>query len=771
MRIFRGAVRCVLASAAMAGAAHGQTKIDLRTQGKSVDFSAAGTTRPSKTGTTLPAACAIGETFLKTDAAAGKNLFVCTAANVWTVQGVELPDPTGKANQVLINNGTSFSWAGLSGDVSGAPGAVIVTGLNGRKLGSLVPLDGQFLKWNGITNQWEPATLAAAFSVFGRSGAVSAQTGDYSFPQISGTVGVSQLPSAGGDLSGTLTGATVTRIQNRPVGSTVPAAGQALVWDGSQWAPQLVGGTVSTVFGRVGVVTAQTGDYTFSQIGGTVGDAQLPSAGGDLSGTLASATVAKLQGRSVASTTPSTGHVLTSNGPQWMPSAPAGQVTSAFGRTGAVTAQTGDYTFSQIGGMVGSRQLPSAGGDLSGILTSASVVKLQGRTLSAVQPSTGNVLTWDGVQWGPSTPGGVTSAFGRIGALTAQTGDYSFGQISGTVGAGQLPAAGGDLSGALQSPTVSGIQNRAISATSPATGQVLGWNGTQWAPLTVGGTVSSVFGRTGLVTAQTGDYQFSQIGGTVAVGQLPSSGGDLNGSITSARVTGLQNRTVSTTVPSTGQALVWDGTQWAPQTVGGTVSTIFGRAGAVTAQTGDYSFGQISGTVGTSQLPTAGGDLSGNLSAPTVAKLQGRTMSATAPTSGQVLAWNGSQWAPSNATSGGVTTIFGRSGTVTAATGDYSFSQISGAVGTTQLPAAGGDLSGTLTSATVNKLQNRTVSSATPGTGQVLGWDGSQWTPQTVTASGAINAVDKTVANSYVAGARQTFVPDLSISGHQSDTS
>src|SRR5262245_57003665 len=82
--------------------------------------------------------------------------------------------------------------------------------------------------------------------------------------------GVSQLPSAGGDLSGTLTGATVTRIQNRPVGSTVPAAGQALVWDGSQWSPQLVGGTVSTVFGRVGVVTAQAGDYTFSQIGGTV---------------------------------------------------------------------------------------------------------------------------------------------------------------------------------------------------------------------------------------------------------------------------------------------------------------------------------------------------------------------------------------------------------------------------------------------------------------------------------------------------------------------
>src|SRR5205807_615783 len=115
---------------------HGQTKVDLRTQGKSIDFAGAATTRPSKTGTVLPGVCGIGETFLKTDAAAGKNVYVCTAANVWTVQGVEMPDPTGKANQVLTNDGTSFSWVAAGGDVSGGPGAVTVTGLNGRRLGS-----------------------------------------------------------------------------------------------------------------------------------------------------------------------------------------------------------------------------------------------------------------------------------------------------------------------------------------------------------------------------------------------------------------------------------------------------------------------------------------------------------------------------------------------------------------------------------------------------------------------------------------------------------
>ena len=36
--------------------------------------------------------------------------------------------------------------------------------------------------------------------------------------------------------------------------------------------------------------------------------------------------------------------------------------------------------------------------------------------------------------------------------MTAQAGDYSFGQLSGTVVGAQLPAAGGDLSGALTAP-------------------------------------------------------------------------------------------------------------------------------------------------------------------------------------------------------------------------------------------------------------------------------------------------------------------------------
>jgi hypothetical protein len=175
-------------------------------------------------------------------------------------------------------------------------------------------------------------------------------------------------------------------------------------------------------------------------------------------------------------------------------------------------------------------------------LTAARVTGLQSRPIATTVPATGQVLAWDGTQWLPQALSGVgvTSVFGRTGTVTAQTGDYSFAQVSGTVGSGQLPAAGGDLSGVLNVPAVAGIQNRPVAATAPSVGQVLAWNGAQWTPQAQAGGVTSLFGRTGVVTGQTGDYSFPQISGTVASGQLPPVGGDVSGTLTSFTVSRLQ---------------------------------------------------------------------------------------------------------------------------------------------------------------------------------------------------------------------------------------
>jgi hypothetical protein len=64
-----------------------QTRVDLRTQSKSIDFSSASSTKPSQTGASLPATCSVGQTFLNTIAQPGQNWYVCAAANVWSVQG------------------------------------------------------------------------------------------------------------------------------------------------------------------------------------------------------------------------------------------------------------------------------------------------------------------------------------------------------------------------------------------------------------------------------------------------------------------------------------------------------------------------------------------------------------------------------------------------------------------------------------------------------------------------------------------------------------
>jgi hypothetical protein len=259
---------CSLAATALAVIGEAQTQIDLRTQGKSVNFSGASFTLPSQTGTLLPAACQVGATFILTTALAGQNWYVCTLTNQWSVQGTTLPSVSGNANSILSTNGVSLIWQTLGGDISGPPTSVTVNKLLGRKLNTIAPTAGQFLGWDGTqwTAQTVTITTAPVTSVFGRTGAVIAQTGDYTFAQLGGSLASGQLPLAGGDVSGAITAATVIKIQSRAIAATAPATGQVLTWNGTQWAPQNQTGGVTSVFGRAGVITAQTGDYTAAQV-------------------------------------------------------------------------------------------------------------------------------------------------------------------------------------------------------------------------------------------------------------------------------------------------------------------------------------------------------------------------------------------------------------------------------------------------------------------------------------------------------------------------
>lgn len=101
-----------------------------------------------------------------------------------------------------------------------------------------------------------------------------------------------------------------------------------------------------------------------------------------------------------------------------------GAVSSFNGRTGAIVPANGDYTFGQIGGLI----TPS--------MTTAAPL-----TAGVVWHGDG---TWDAV---------ALSFAGRIGAIIPTTGDYSFSQISGTVGAAQLPTPTTSTLGGVEAVT------------------------------------------------------------------------------------------------------------------------------------------------------------------------------------------------------------------------------------------------------------------------------------------------------------------------------
>jgi len=173
-----------------------------------------------------------------------------------------------------------------------------------------------------------------------------------------------------------------------------------------------------------------------------------------------------------------------------------------------------------------------------------------------------------------------------------------------------------------------------------------------------GGAVTSVFGRTGSVTAASGDYSVSQVTGAAADSAVVHLAGaeTIAGAKTfSSNVTLSGNLNVAGNINQTGTGPTqWSGQEWTGTTAtvpsgmafslgvgsdntlkcqltsgascmpAGAVASVFGRTGAVVAASGDYSVSQITGAA-----PLASPTFTGTPVAPTPATSDSSTKLAT----------------------------------------------------------------------------------------------------------------------------------------------
>jgi len=199
-----------------------------------------------------------------------------------------------------------------------------------------------------------------------------------------------------------------------------------------------------TVTDELGALSSATGSLAdcvrVDGTSGPCGDTG-QSLGGDISGTLSSVTVSGIQNHFVAPIAPADGQAL------------------------VYSAATGSWAPKAISAVSSS----PLGGDISGTLSSVTVSGIQNHFVAPIAPADGQVLVYSAAtaSWAPKAISAVSS-----------------------------PPLGGDISGTLSSVTVSGIQNHFVAPIAPADGQVLVYSGAtaSWAPQAISAVSSPPLG-------------------------------------------------------------------------------------------------------------------------------------------------------------------------------------------------------------------------------------------------------------------------------------
>lgn len=250
----------------------------------------------------------------------------------------------------------------------------------------------------------------------------------------------------------------------------------------------------------------------------------------------------------------------------------------------------------------------------------------------------------------------------------------------------------------------SGITLASLPQTGATVGQAIVWNGSAWAP----GTISGGGGGTGTLNSLSGDVTTGTVdasgnavatvahyGGAVALSQLQAAGAASN------------------------QYMGYSGTTWQPLLSASTSNT--GNTLVARDFSGNFSAGTITaslnGNATTASFATSAtnaNNLVGNITLSQIG--QGSA------TTGQVLAWSGTAWAPSAATSANTASAL----VVRDSSGNFSAGTITAA------------LNGTASSATsyTGAVSLSQLAQGGATSSQVLTWNGAAWAPAAASGGG-----------------------------------